>query len=603
MPTPYPVPIHNVRAYGALPDWQTATDPRTDNLIAFNNAIKAASNEYQTSNEPVKIVAEGWFYLSDTLHIPRGVILEGIGHGSPSHRPGTMLVFPTDKTGIRIHSTIDRDLPPDPALPIAPTGGQLSQIRNLTVYCQDERGKEVFPTTGAVPPNGHLGHGIYVSITCAIRDVTVSNFAEHGIFIASEDGAADTPSPYPGNAAGTHIVNTISEDNGSQGFFFLGANANVSLIEMCVARGNWGYGFRDEGGVGNTYIACYGQGNLGERGAYSQDQDPNGYSQDRHNHDFYVAKGGANSSLFLGCYSEASIDHIYYPACVIGGALAQATFTQDSNVFALNAGIAAISPLVTQYKNDPNSPRIEIGGPPISAGGSEPIPHALSLITRKSGSLVDFLYLVYLATIRGAFHDWWELRSNSIYRPVMRFPTVQSDARYPAPWMPSGLFIGRDDLANTPIHMTAAPSLPATQYDGLPQKYEVGDIIWNSQPSAGAAIAQVCITSGIPDTANPPTFSTFGEVTNVGKSTTYNSDTLLTIKDRTITITQTGTTITLPVHPVDGQTHSIKAQAGVTLTVNSADGTAIDGQASVLLNPGEHSTFRYSAAVSEWERR
>lgn len=61
--------------------------------------------------------------------------------------------------------------------------------------------------------------------------------------------------------------------------------------------------------------------------------------------------------------------------------------------------------------------------------------------------------------------------------------------------------------------------------------------------------------------------------------------------------------MTLPANPVDGQTHSIKAQAGVTLTVNTADGKAIEGQASISLNPREHSTFRYSAAIGEWEQR
>jgi hypothetical protein len=86
-------------------------------------------------------------------------------------------------------------------------------------------------------------------------------------------------------------------------------------------------------------------------------------------------------------------------------------------------------------------------------------------------------------------------------------------------------------------------------------------------------------------------------------SKAYGENQVLELSDRTITITQTGTTITLPANPVDGQTHSIKAQAGVTLTVNSADGTAIDGQDFISLNPRENSTFRYSAAVGEWERR
>jgi hypothetical protein len=445
--------VHNVRAYGAVPDWNGKTG--TDNLTAFNKAIQAATNEYWTSADPVKIpvkiVADGWLYLSDTLHIPRGIILEGIGHGDPSHSPGTMLVFPTNVTGIRIHSVYDRDIPAEWLPPVGVLGA-LSQIRNLTVHCKQDRGEPPFKATDAfaIPPNGFTGHGIHSNIVCVIRDVTVTNFAENGIMIASE-GPPNPENPekdpkYPGNAGGTHIINTSSNENGAHGFHFVGANANVSLIEMCYADINWGNGFRDEGGSGNTYVACYCQGNQGERGAYSQVGDPDGYSQDGRNHDFYVARGGANQSVFFGCYSEASIDHIYAPAGAIGGVLSQGTFAKDSNGFALSSGgVATIGPLITEYKFDPDGPHVEIGDYTKNK-------RALTFITRKSGLPVDTLWLLYQTTLREPFHDWWEWQSSGFYRPVLRFPTVLSEARHPAPWMPNGLFIGRDDLANNPIH-------------------------------------------------------------------------------------------------------------------------------------------------------
>lgn len=492
----------SVRNFGAVPDYKSSVDRGTENWKFFQAALGAlASIPAGTGNRGARLLIDGHYYLEDTLVLTKTVILEGTGtnfgppFGATRSSPGAMLIFPGNKTGIRIQGTSGSS-----------HSAERTILRNLAVYCAYNRGEAAFIGSQAIPPNHHQGHGIHANVPCTIQNVIVQNFAEHGIFISAYAAGSHPDPNYVGGAAGTYISNTLCELNGGHGFYVAGIDANVSLIEMCVATENWGYGFRDEGGTGNTYVACYGQGNLGESsnpGEPVKPGEPNGYSLDRHNHDFYAARNGINSSLFLGCYSEASIDHIYAPACVIGGALAQNTFMPDSNVFALNGGIAAISPLITEYKNDPNSPRIEIGGPPIAAGGPQPIPHALSLIARKAGLPPDFLWLVYLAIGRGEVHDWWEFRSNDIYHPLMRFPTSQSNARHPAPWMTNGLFIGRDDIPNNPIHMTAAPLStalvpPATQGDGgsSPQIYERGDIIWNNEPVPGGAIGQVCIESG-----------------------------------------------------------------------------------------------------------
>jgi hypothetical protein len=621
---------YNVRSYGAVPDWDFVQQTGTDNLAAFQRAIQAAANVYenaeypirsQNAEYPIKVIAEGHFYLSDTLHIPRGVILEGCGHGHPTHNPGTLLVFPENVTGIRIHSVYDRDLPPD--LAIGTVGGALTQIRHLTLHCKNNRGEPPYKDREgfAVPANGYTGHGIHASITCAIRDVTVSNFAENGIFITAE-GPANPNHPqlpkYPGNAAGTHIVNTSSNDNGAHGFYFFGSDANVSLIEMCFANVNWGNGFRDEAGVGNTYVACYGQGNQGERNTYTrtneqgEDSDPKGFSRDGRNHDFYVINDSINHSVFYGCYSEASIDHIYAPAGAIGGELGQAAsfpptpqidpenpdlkdYFQRSDGFALSsAGVAGIGPLITDYKHDLDGPRVEIG----DYTGNK---RAITLITKKSGTFVDYLWLLYQPNIRERFHDWWEWQCGSSYHPLLRFPTTQSHTPHLAPWLPNGFWMGRDDLPHKPIHITAASSPPADQYSGAAQTYEKGDVVWNSEPSAGGPLGWVCIEGGTQGTPNPAQFATFGMVDSPSKA--YAENKVLDRSDRYVTVTQTATTLTLPANPVDGQTHSIKTQAGVTVTVNAAAGRAIDGQLSVSLNPSENSTFRYSVAVGEWERR
>jgi hypothetical protein len=102
-------------------------------------------------------------------------------------------------------------------------------------------------------------------------------------------------------------------------------------------------------------------------------------------------------------------------------------------------------------------------------------------------------------------------------------------------------------------------------------------------------------------------FSTFGEVTNLGQSTSYAVNKVLELADRYVTVTAAGApgtkTMTLPSSPVDGQTHSIKCRDSVPTMVNAAGGIPIDGDASVDLAQGENGTFRYSAATGEWERR
>jgi hypothetical protein len=105
---------------------------------------------------------------------------------------------------------------------------------------------------------------------------------------------------------------------------------------------------------------------------------------------------------------------------------------------------------------------------------------------------------------------------------------------------------------------------------------------------------------------SPATFSPFGEVTNIGNSTSYDASkplTALTLADRYVTVTQNGTTIRLPASLVDGQRHSIKCKADVTTTVDTAGGILIDGASTATVGPLENRTFRYSAAIGEWEIR
>ncbi len=563
--------------------------------------------------------------------------------------------------------------------------------------------------------------------------------------------------------------------------------------------------------LANTYLGCHGEGNTG----------PN-----------YITELDVNASVFINCWSESGSPPSSFKGAVtiisgkIGGN--PKYITEDSSAFILEHGVATRAPLVYQNLNSKAAKAIGVSLGDMSETLQGPGPNMIAFewATLGSAGPDDFTWLRYLdepynrPTDRG--HGWWALEhNNSFYRHMIRFPTMRAFARLPAPWFVNGIYLGRDDIGPPKVSFTAAPTLPNTQDNLDPLTYEKGDVVWNSEPSSGGPIGQVCIVSGTqslslgyqtvgpvnfgdttvtinkvnglmpgqyitigdeadvykivkvtepplsanptiditpgalvgvpvgaaiiftiptiapvnvgdtqvrldnveglvlgqyikigdgPDTykivkvtlgtiditpgalpvsgigpgaaieiaalptgvqtakpvskgdttvmltgadslmpgqnvtigggadvytivtvtlptidieaINPPpgalapvsigkaiafspaTFSTFGEVVNIGKSMSYAVNKQLELTDRYVTVTATGTIMTLPKSPVDGQTHSIKSLVGVTTTVDTVGGVLnIDGQNSVTLASGDNGTFRYSAVTGEWEIR
>jgi hypothetical protein len=137
--------VYNVRAYGAVPNWDgtTAGNDGTANLGEFIAALAAMKAD---SNRNTKLVADGWFYLSDALHINQSIVFEGMGRSEPEGGggarswPGTWLVFPVNKNGIVLHSGFDEE-----------GGADFTVLRNLTVSCD-----------GSARPIDQTGHGIWI---------------------------------------------------------------------------------------------------------------------------------------------------------------------------------------------------------------------------------------------------------------------------------------------------------------------------------------------------------------------------------------------------------------------------------------------------------
>ena len=130
---------------------------------------------------------------------------------------------------------------------------------------------------------------------------------------------------------------------------------------------------------------------------------------------------------------------------------------------------------------------------------------------------------------------------------------------------------------------------------------KVHPAVINIESTQGPAGAHAVVPVGKTIAFSPATFSSFGEIVNIGNSTSYPIDKLLEPTDRYVTVTVPGKTMTLPAFPVSGQTHSIKCKSGVTTTVQTADGISIDGALTVVVESLENRTFRYNAATGEWE--
>jgi hypothetical protein len=126
----------------------------------------------------------------------------------------------------------------------------------------------------------------------------VTDFKRNGFrILANVAGGADLQ----GNANVWGLYHCYATNNGSDGFFTQGDNANRGTAINCTATLNQGWGFHEDTLLGNTYVGCEAEGNT-TQGAYKANR------VSAHNE-------------FFGCYEEAhgAGSDITYPHTVFGG--------------------------------------------------------------------------------------------------------------------------------------------------------------------------------------------------------------------------------------------------------------------------------------------
>jgi hypothetical protein len=482
----------DVEDYGAIPDFNYGTLTGTDNLAAFNACIAAMSAD--TGNRAQMMVANGHFYLSDTLVIPITMTLAGSGCGSASvggnrSSPGTWLVFPANVDGIVIASGYE------------PGSGEQTHIQNLTVWCKAN------PPGWPGYPNATLqtGHGIRVNSPATIRDVFVENFGENGVYI---DAGTTLPAT-PGNAGGSYIENVNVGRCGGSGFHMLGSDASVCTFVRCTGILNYGWGFFDESTGGNTFIGCHAEGNKGYRATWAA----LGYNGDWSN-----ASSGSCASTFIGCYTEVAQNLIYYPAMAYGGLLgAPIDGTGIGNAgtaMTLGGGnFVGGQPLACKNILGTESTVAEFGQPNSTNGG---------LMNFYLSGLTDWLETTWHTGSK--WYSVFNQSESNTLRCAIRYPSSLLEPRAIAPLFDNGLFYGvANTLSNNAsreiTHHDTATALPTTG------TWEVGDIAWNSAPtSAGDVLGWRCTVAGTMGTLSGVT----GSVTAAATDLVVNSQADLT---------------------------------------------------------------------------
>lgn len=269
----------NVLDYGAVGDGVT------DDYAAFVAA--QAALPLSGGCIIVGATSSNVFRLSQTLNLTKNLALIGQVATLNATSAGTTLLFDAGVSGIVMNCSTS--LGYTTVAPSASTPGcDYGVIQNLRVK-----------SAGGPTGTGTNVDGIFIrAVNVLLQNVLVTDFKRNGFrILANVAGGADLQ----GNANVWGLYHCYATNNGSDGFFTQGDNANRGTAINCTATLNQGWGFHEDTLLGNTYVGCEAEGNT-TQGAYK-------------------ANRVSSHSEFFGCYEEAhgAGSDITYPHTVFGG--------------------------------------------------------------------------------------------------------------------------------------------------------------------------------------------------------------------------------------------------------------------------------------------
>jgi hypothetical protein len=432
-----------VAAYASIPDTGGTI------VFPFTTTNKWRFSEGIVLNKPVRIL--GQLPTSSALVFNTGTVLE----------------FAADKTGITINSATSEG-----ANPSGTPAGNYCEITNLAVV-------SLGGTTGLL--NGGTGvacDGILNRGTgTIINNVWAYFFRRNGMRIVASIGSGGATE---GNANLWYVSVLNCQFNGGDGLFVSGDDVNAGLALRVNASNNEGFGIYDNSLLGNTYIGCHVDNNT--LGSYKTD-------------------GAVASNTFIGCYSEQpqgvkGTASLISPTIFIGGlGTDNSSVTTDSTAFVVGGGTTFRKPL--NYQN--NKGAVIVGS---AVGANSTSMAAFTFGASTESAELDAWKLKFDDTTNA-----WVLQSGgSIFFEPIRYlnsaTTLYTLKGLTGPVFQNGYGVrnASDSVGTAKVRLidTVAP---------VAGTYEIGDIVYNSAPTAGGFIGWVCTTAG-----TPGTWKTFGAI-------------------------------------------------------------------------------------------
>lgn len=232
----------SVMDFGAIPN-DSSSAARTANAAAFAAAHDHWTDVYGTYYRGgIIFIPSGTFYFTDAPWvISRSVKIMGCGgQGDSASSAGTVLRFPGETHGIRLHTHLTAP---------APYGGTSSAestaLEDFHLFCEDN--------------DSTSGHGVWSSTRIFANRVSVRNFGGCGWKIWATSTL--TPGDDQGEANMFSIINCWAIDNGSHGLHVEGDDVNASTIINFNAKQNLGWGIYERSKFQNAYYTPHLNGN------------------------------------------------------------------------------------------------------------------------------------------------------------------------------------------------------------------------------------------------------------------------------------------------------------------------------------------------------
>ena len=275
--------ITNVSISKSIRDWRTAeelgiltTNTGAQNSDAWDAAMDAITNVNGAQRWIFGGNSPGNGYVfSRRLVVKRKLIIEGIS--SFDSNSGTWFrVRDGCGGGLLMAGVADAN--------DGGTGASSSIIRHIIFAGPGN------PLTGNIN-DGALG--VLIHAPCTIDHCEFNGWFD-GVHINSTVGLGQ-------NSNAVQLINVYSDNNERHGFYTHNSDSNACYFRGCsannngnlVGNGQFGWGFYEDGFLGNTYIACQADSNYGDG--------PDGYGNTGGG---YYSTQATNRSIFLGCYAE-----------------------------------------------------------------------------------------------------------------------------------------------------------------------------------------------------------------------------------------------------------------------------------------------------------